>query len=152
MNLELLSATPGHFEIAVGLMREFYAHFEDLHFDEERSTAALHALIENSALGMVLLLRVDNVFVGYAALAYGFNLELFGRTAWIDEFYIRESYRGQGLGSSILDQIYADCQKEGFKALMLELDKANLDGLRLYTRKRFKPRSIYEVYVRPLED
>ena len=150
MNLELVVAEPKHYAIAIELMKEFYAHFDDLHFDEELSTAAMQALIADSSLGRVFLLTVDGAVAGYAAVAYGFNLELLGRTAWLDEFYIREDYRGKGLGSSVLARLEEICRTEGFKALMLELDKTNADGLRLYTRNGFKPRHVYEVYVKPL--
>jgi diamine N-acetyltransferase len=150
MNLELVVAEPKHYDVAVELMKEFYAHFADLHFDEQLSTAAMQALIADSTLGRVFLLTVDGAVAGYAAIAYGFNLELLGRTVWLDEFYIREAFRGMGVGSSVLALLEESCRNEGFKALMLELDKTNEDGLRLYKRNGFKPRHVYEVYVKAL--
>jgi hypothetical protein len=36
--------------------------------------------------------------VGCVVLTLGYSLELLGRDAFIDEFYLREVYRGRGWG------------------------------------------------------
>jgi GNAT superfamily N-acetyltransferase len=41
--------------------------------------------------------------VGYIVLTFGYSLEYLGRDAFIDEFYLRESYRGRRWGRRTLE-------------------------------------------------
>ena len=42
------------------------------------------------------------IAVGYLVLTLGYSLEYGGRDAFIDEVYIRSSYRGRGIGTAAL--------------------------------------------------
>jgi len=78
-------------------MREYYA-FDGHHPDEENSPAALAGLLRDDSLGCIWLIQDGDAAVGYVVLTLGYSLELFGRDAFIDEFYLRETYRGRGWG------------------------------------------------------
>ena len=80
---------------------------------------------------------------GYIALTYGYSLEFGGRDAFIDEFYIRPDFRGEGLGQTILGLIQQEAERLGIRALHLEVARTNLRAQRLYARANFQPRNKY---------
>jgi hypothetical protein len=80
-------------EFILELMREYYA-FDGHHFDEQNSPAALMGLLRDDSLGCIWLIQDGDAAVGYVALTLGYSLELLGRDAYIDEFYLRETHRG----------------------------------------------------------
>ena len=88
-------------DLILEFMREYYA-FDGHHFDEKRSRAALIGLLGNDSLGFVWLIEDGDVAVGYVVLTLGYSLELLGCDAFIDEFYLREDYRGHGWGRQAL--------------------------------------------------
>jgi hypothetical protein len=82
-------------DLILEFMSEYYA-FDGHHFDEKKSHAALFGLLGNGSLGCVWLIQDGDAAVGYVVLTLGYSLELLGRDAFIDEFYLRENYRGRG--------------------------------------------------------
>lgn len=134
--LRISAATAAHEEIVVGLMREFYAA-EHLEFREDVARGALRELWPNPRIGIVFLLHLDEQLVGYTILTFGFSLEFRGRDALVDELYVREGARGQGVGAETLEWLEDVCQAEGIHALHLEVDHANPAAKRLYNRVGF---------------
>ena len=84
-------------DLILEFMREYYA-FDGHHFDEQNSPAALMGLLRDDSLGCIWLIQDGDVAVGYVALTLGYSLELLGRDAFVDEFYLRETHRGRGWG------------------------------------------------------
>lgn len=71
---------------------------------------------------------------GYAMVAKSFSTE-FGRTCmWIEDLYIKNEYRGLGLGSKFFDYIknrYPDA------ILRLEVEKENERAVKVYEKNGF---------------
>jgi len=118
------------------LMREFYAH-EGLRFDEERSLGAFRTLVGDPNLGRVWIFRAGDGLVGYVAVTTCFSLEFAGRYALIDEFYVREAYRGRGIGQRALEVVAGACRELRVPAVRLEVDVWNERARGLYERAGF---------------
>jgi GNAT superfamily N-acetyltransferase len=119
------------------LMREYYA-FDHLPYDETAARQALQALLHDPGLGRVWLIRVGAETAGYAVLALGYSLEYRGRDAFIDELYLRERYRGQGLGRQALQWLEQAARTLGVRALHLEVERGNPRAQALYRRHGFR--------------
>lgn len=119
------------------LVRSFYALF-GYPYSEERKGAALARLLADAALGRVLLVESGGTAVGYVVLAWSFSLEFDGRTAFVDELFVAESARGQGLGSLVLRRAEELCRDAGANALHLETEEENEGADRLYARLGFR--------------
>lgn len=102
---------------------------------------ALEALLGRPDLGAVWLVRVERRAVGYAAVCYGYSLELGGRDAFVDELFVTEELRGQGLGRKLLEKALAAGRAEGVKAFHLEVSEDNEAAQALYADFGFRPRS-----------
>jgi len=129
----LRPARPGDEDALIALMREFYVH-ERIQLDEPAARGALSALLADPSLGRVWWIGDD---AGYMVMTMCFSLEFFGRYALIDELYVREGFRGGGIGARAVEEAAAACAAWGVRALRLEVAWENEGAQRLYTRLGF---------------
>jgi GNAT superfamily N-acetyltransferase len=121
----------------LGLMREqFLEH--GIQVEENALVTAMVELLRRDDLGFFLVAREEMEVVGFAAVSFAWTLEHGGKSAWLDELYIRSERRGQGLGSMLIDQVVRLAHQEGCRAIDLEVDQAHRNAERLYLRKGFK--------------
>src|SRR5688572_19196528 len=97
VEMRFRQAGPGQQEQLFDLVREFYA-YEGLDLDERRGRAALARLLADDSLGRTWLIENGAEAAGYLVLTFGYSLEFHGRDAFVDELFLREAYRGQGIG------------------------------------------------------
>lgn len=124
-------------EIIVVLMRDFYA-IDGYPFDETIARRALKGLVENPALGRVWLITMSVEIAGYMVLTFGYSLEFHGRDAFIDELFLREGYRNQGIGTKAMTFMEGFCRAQGIHALHLETERHNTAAQSLYSKAGFK--------------
>ncbi len=117
-----------------------YHEFEDIHLTERQRELAVRALLGDPSLGGIWLVIHDRAPVGYIALCFGYSIELAGRDATVDEFFIAPEHRGHGLGTLVLERIKKEAEKYGVKALHLEVSRTNARVRRLYSRANFEAR------------
>lgn len=129
-------------ELLIELMREFYA-VEHLEFDEVTARAALEQILRDRRFGVIQVIRVDGAAAGYLVLTFGFSLEFGGRDAFLDELYLRENFRGQGVGKASLELAAALCREEKIRALHLEVDRVNTRAQGVYRQAGFRDHDRY---------
>jgi GNAT superfamily N-acetyltransferase len=118
-------------------VREFH-HNENLPFDENIDRDVLRQFLTDESLGKGWLIQQEDDAIGYIILTLGYSLEYRGRDAFIDEFYLRPKYRGQGIGTQTLVFVEDACRVLGVQALHLEVDFENPDAQRLYHRSGYQ--------------
>ncbi|HYP01416.1 MAG TPA: GNAT family N-acetyltransferase [Pyrinomonadaceae bacterium] len=129
-------------DLLVELMREFYA-FEHLPFDEARARVALEQILSDGRFGLVHLIRVGAEEAGYLVVTFGFSLEFHGRDALVDEIYLRDNFRGHGIGKAAIEFASELCRSEGIAALHLEVERANTRAQAVYRRAGFRDHDRY---------
>ncbi len=129
-------------EILVEFIREYY-EFDGHPFDESSLRIALAKILNNDSLGRVWLIQHESEAIGYIVLTFGYSLEYQGRDAFIDEFYIRESYRGQGIGMKTMQFLESVCPALEIQALHLEVERKNTAAQNFYRKMGFKAQERY---------
>ena len=142
MDVRFKNAEPIDIETLVTLMSEYYT-YDHLHFEVEAVRAALVKFINDETLGVIWLVQVGQEAVGYVALTLGYSLEYLGRDAFIDEIYIREAYRGQGLGRKAINLAEETCRAWGVNALHLEVEHNNVKAQAFYRQVGFEDHERY---------
>ncbi len=142
MKYDFILATNEMLGVLLTMMKEFY-QLEQLKFNEDKLTNAVTLMLGNNDLGRIFLITSDGRFVGYSVVTFGFSLEFFGRDAIIDEIYVRENFRGKGIGSRLLKFIENLCQEEKIYALHLEVNRINTKAQDLYRRMGYKDHNRY---------
>jgi len=119
------------------LVRGFYV-YEKLVLDEGRYRELALELIANENLGRLLVIETENELIGYAVIGFGFSLEFGGRDALLDEFYLLEAHRGQGIGTQLISVMEELCRAKGIGAVHLEADYVNVRVHEFYKRLGFR--------------
>jgi diamine N-acetyltransferase len=137
MSINFRPASIADLDLLLQFVREYY-EFDHHSFDEELIRSLLTAIIQDKSCGYIWLIEAVGEAIGYVFLAIGsYSLEYGGRDASIDEIYLRENYRGQGIGSQTIEFLKATCATLGVKALHLEVDRQNTNAQGFYRRVGF---------------
>ena len=143
--IELIEAGPEHAALIDQLVAAFHLH-EGVNVAARARRASIDTLLAKPAQGRILLVqRRDGEMAGYAVIAFGFSLEFGGRDAFLDELFITQACRGQGIGSAALSAVCAWAHQERLCALHLEVERDNTAAKALYTRTGFEDRSRYNL-------
>ena len=120
-------------------MRAYYA-FDGHGFDRNKARVALVQLLRDGNLGLAWLILDGETPVGYVVLCFGYSLEWLGRDAFVDEFYLREEYRGHGWGRKTMAFVEDAARAAGIRAVHLEVVRQNTAALQIYTKMGFQER------------
>ncbi len=126
----------------IEMMRGLYA-YDGTAFDEHSHREALRQLLDDERYGRVWLIQADDEIAGYVVLTFGFSLEFKGRDAFIDELYLRESFRGQGTGQQAINFAADACRALGIHALHLEVERSNTRAQIAYRKANFEDHDRY---------
>lgn len=118
------------------LVEEFY-QFENISFNE-KIVKAFTALLGDDQFGFIWLICDRDRPIGYVALTFLFSMEYHGRCGFVDELYIRESYRGQGIGKRVFSFLEEFLRSQNMRLLFLVVDHWNDRAESLYTKLGFQ--------------
>lgn len=122
--------------IIIEMMKEFYA-IDNYPIDVEISKTLFQEFIAHNSLGNAWLVYRNADIVGYVILTYVFSFEYQGKIAFIDELYVKDAFRGKGIGKAILQFIQQQSQLKGLKLLYLEVENHNENAKNLYLGNNF---------------
>jgi GNAT superfamily N-acetyltransferase len=114
------------------LQQRFYAG-EGYPYDRASMERGMRELIADPSLG-----RLFFAPGAYLVVTFGFSLEFGGRDAFVDELYVADESRGQGLGTLALQVAEEACREAGIRALHLEVEHVNPRARALYERTGYK--------------
>ncbi|WPP53008.1 GNAT family N-acetyltransferase [Catalinimonas niigatensis] len=137
MNISYPLAQAEDLKKILEMMEDFYG-IDAYPFDKLLTAANLKQFVANPNLGRLWLITSDRETLGYLVLTFGYSFEFKGRDAFLDEFYLKEAYRSQGIGSQAIDFVLEQAKALGIQAVHLEVERHNEKGTRLYRSKGFK--------------
>jgi GNAT superfamily N-acetyltransferase len=130
-------AQPGDLDAVLDLvLKQFLAHAIDLGADQLE--AAITQLLARPELGFVLVAKKGNSSVGLAVISFAWTLEHGGKSAWLDELFVLPHHRGAGIGTVLVERAMAEAQKDGCRALDLEVEVEHTRAERVYERMGFE--------------
>jgi len=129
-------AGPDDLETLAELIAAYYAH-DAIPFDGVRIRRGLAQLLGDATLGRAWLIRQDGLAVGYVMVGFGCDVEFGGRDATVTDLFVREAWRGKGLGRAALDRVEEYCRAKGVAALHLQVVDGNERALAIYAKRGF---------------
>lgn len=126
----------------LSMMRELNEH-EGMDFDEPKARAALTQLVADERFGVAHLILFGDEPAGYLVVTFGFSIEFGGRDAFVDELFIKDEFRGRGIGKAALVRAEEVCRARGIRALHLEVERANERAQTLYRKSGFRDHDRY---------
>ena len=137
------AASPDNLAELLGMMRELQPDDPwSCPFDEQVTATVTGELLRNPALGRVWLISDRGQNIGYIVMAFDYSLEYRGRGAWVDEFFVRRSHRGRGIGTQVLEFFADEAKKLGITVVHLEVNHGN-PAVELYRRLGFEDHRRY---------
>ncbi len=98
-------------------------------------TNDVDACLSNNIYLEGYIFEEDNVIQGYAMIAKSYSTEFGKPCIWVEDIYIKEEYRGKGLGSLFFDFIKDKYLDHIFR---LEVESDNTQAVETYKKNGFE--------------
>jgi GNAT superfamily N-acetyltransferase len=136
-------AVPENLAELLRMMKELQADDPwSVPLDEAVTARVTGQLLRDPALGRVWLIASEGENIGYIVMAFDYSLEYRGRGAWVDEFFVRRTHRGLGIGTQALEFFAAQARELGIAVVHLEVNHGN-PAIELYRRLGFEDHQRY---------
>ena len=129
-------ATSADTRTLVDLMQVFYAE-QGYPMDRDKATRTFTMLLDDPVFGKIWLAQRQDEALGYIILTLGFSMEYGGRDSFVDDLFVIQAARGQGIGSRLLDTLFEECKRLDVKAVHLEVENVNQQAQKLYLARGF---------------
>ena len=129
-------AAESDLDLILNFMRRLYVQ-DKMPFDESSARTTLAGIVRDRSLGRVWMIRVGSEPIGYMILTLGYSLEYRGRDAFVDEIFVDESRRRQGIGRKAMQFLEQACRDLEVRALHLQVERPNLGAQELYRKFGF---------------
>jgi len=96
------------------------------------------SLLRNENLATPYFIKRGNERIGYVILTRYHSVEKGGLTIYIDELYVEEKFRRQGVGSAIMNEIVVIARNQGAKTLWAQSEPHNGAAKAFFTREGFQ--------------
>lgn len=121
----------------IAMSKEFYSSEAVQHpIPEQYFQDTFDELMQSDAYTVCYIMEVDHKPAGYALLAKTFSQEAGGKVIWLDELYVRPSYRNCGLGHEFFSYLKNHLSPD-VKRIRLEVEDDNTKAISLYKRMGF---------------
>src|SRR5665648_1240075 len=129
MDITLRPAVENDFPAIVEMFREF-AHFE--HLDERLTNTVERMKAETEYFNCFVAVKDDTEIVGYATYFFSY-FTWTGKSLYMDDLYVRESYRGAGIGKLLINKAVSYTHLRAHETrhdlvCRLLLEKKNISG------------------------
>ncbi len=120
----------------IAMAKDFYSSPAVLeNIPEENITSGFEEFISGSPYGDAFIFETDGIIAGYGVLAYTYSQEAGGRAVWIEEIYIKEGFRGRGIGSEFIKYVLDNIPAKRYR---LETEPDNERAAKLYKKLGFE--------------
>ncbi len=130
------------------MMQDFYA-IDGYPIDIAHSQKLWEQFISDEKLGKSWLITFEGEPVGYLILTFIFSFEYAGRIAFLDELYIKEDFRGEGIGKKAIAFVKEAAADYELALLYLEVEPHNTAAQQLYLSSGFSKHKRSLLYIKP---
>jgi ribosomal protein S18 acetylase RimI-like enzyme len=134
--VEVRGARAADFARLLDLISEYY-RYDGIAFDAKRIAPALRKLLRDPSLGCGWTIHSGTALAGYVILTFNYDLEFGGMQGIVTDLFVREKYRGRGLGKRALDCVEDYCRDHGISAIELQVEHANKSAPQFYRKLGF---------------
>ena len=136
MNINIRKMTEADRESVVDMMRTFY-HSPAVwtNGSEEIYNKDITACVGTSPYADGFIFEKEDEILGYGMIAKSFSTEFGKPCIWIEDLYLKEEYRGVGIGSSFFQYL----EKEYPNTIMrLEVEEDNTRAVAAYRKNGYE--------------
>lgn len=120
------------------LMEEFYAE-SGYQLDTRWATSSFATLLSKPNWGGAWLALSGGQPIGHAVLSVRYTMEYGGLSGYVDDLFVRPSFRRRGVAHALLDALFADCGVRGCRSVQVEVGGENAAALGVYAKFGLAP-------------
>lgn len=113
------------------MIQDYYV-FDGHEIDLGKIDSSLDGALVDNPHVRIWIIEVGGETAGYLAVAIGFTIEAGGNDGFLDELYLKERFRGRGIGRRAVEFAIAACPALGIRRLSLEVETHNTRAQKLY--------------------
>ncbi|MDP0491644.1 MAG: GNAT family N-acetyltransferase [Verrucomicrobiota bacterium JB023] len=98
----------------------------------------LRLILEEPARGRIIVIRNQDRILGMANLLFTVSTAMGGFVLIMEDVIIHPDYRGQGLGTKLLDEVITFARQKKFLRITLLADKLSSDSQAFFQRNGFR--------------
>ena len=115
------------------LMEEFYAE-SGYQLDTRWAASSFTDLLSQPDWGRTWLAHSRGQPIGHAVLSVRYTMEHGGLSGYVDDLFVRPSFRRRGAAPALLDELFKDCRARGCRSVQVEVASANAAALEVYAK------------------
>lgn len=92
---------------------------------------------------VLLLIEEEGEVIGFINAAYFISVWAHGRALFIDDFFIRERFRGRGYGSKALRELESLLKDQGYVRIQLWAEETNPKAVDFYRKENYGEQKIH---------
>jgi GNAT superfamily N-acetyltransferase len=120
------------FERLLPLIAAYQRFYEVEDIDEERNRSFFRRFLAPSEVGMLIGARGGGEILGYACLYWSFSSTQAAETVLMNDLFVSEGARGQGIGRALIKASAAVARERGAAKLEWATAPGNVTAQRLY--------------------
>jgi ribosomal protein S18 acetylase RimI-like enzyme len=124
-------AMPADVGSLVELMHEFYAE-SGYSLDRQWAKSSFLELLSKPPLKCCWLAYCEAEPVGHAVLTLRYTMEHGGLGGYVDDLFVRPTFRRLGAARAMLGELFAECRTRGCRSVQVEAARENTAAFRLY--------------------
>jgi ribosomal protein S18 acetylase RimI-like enzyme len=132
------------------LIEAYWLHDTIVGYEPSRLRRQLSEFLSEPAYGCGWLATCSKIAVGYLLCSFVYSFEHGGLTAEIDELFVAAPYRRQGIGQALVGRAKPELAGRGCHYLQMQVADDNAEAQGFYTRRGFKPKGGYRLWLAPL--
>ena len=121
----------------VELLKALFDQEAEFKPNSETQKKALRKIILDLNIGIILVARDDEKILGMINLLFTESTALGAKVAILEDMVVLANYRGEGIGSKLIDFAISEAKKEGCKRITLLTDIENTKAQSFYQMKGF---------------
>ena len=135
--MKLTKAIQSDIPELVELLRTLFEQEAEFEPNPEAQRKALTKIIFDPKIGMILLARNNEKILGMINLLFTESTALGAKVAILEDMVVLPTFRGEGIGSQLIDYAIGESKKEGCKRITLLTDIENIKAQSFYQKKGF---------------
>jgi GNAT superfamily N-acetyltransferase len=137
-NIIIRPAEQGDISGMCALLQDLFSLESDFHPDADKQTRALSLMIGDcSSNSLVLVAQSGGVIAGMATVQTLISTAEGGPVGLVEDVAVLKEYRGNGIGTMLLDRIMSWARQRNLRRLQLLADRSNQPALDFYHRRQW---------------
>ncbi|WNB76230.1 GNAT family N-acetyltransferase [Methylomonas koyamae] len=136
--MQIVTATEADIPALCLLLAQLFEQEAEFVADETAQRRGLSRIIADPQLGRIFVARRDGEILGMVNLLFSVSTALGTPVAWLEDMVVDARFRGEAVGSALLQHAVEFAQQRDCRRITLLTDVDNSAGQRFYRRHGFE--------------